>query len=346
MRKTWFDLKLATADTPAVISIYDNIGMWGVTAKDFIASLSTVAGDKLTLNINSPGGSVFDALAIFNALKQSGKDITVYVMGIAASAASYIAMVGNKIVMPDNTFMMVHNPLNAIYGNAADMREMADVLDKIGNSLVSTYVARTGLDDAKVRELLANESYLTAAECLELGFADEVAPAVEVTASFEREHMPEHIQALFKATSASDEGDANASDSQDDSEADIDEPTFAEQVEALAEKTEFSDLTATMLLDPSLDTIEKVKARLSEAREIKSLCVVAKAADKAAGFIASGKTLAEARTALCECLVASSESTTVDTTQSSSNKPISGACPSAVKTADMWATYQSRKPRS
>lgn len=330
MRKTWFDLKLATADTPAVISIYDDIGMWGVTAKDFIASLGTIAGDKLTLNINSPGGSVFDALAIFNALKQSGKDITVQVMGIAASAASYIAMVGNKIVMPENTFMMVHNPLNAIYGNAEDMREMADVLDKIGNSLVSTYSARTGLDDASVRDLLAKDSYLTASECLELGFADEVTPAVEVTASFEREHMPEHIQALFKKQEVVEE----------------DAPTFAEQVEAIAAKAGLSDYTAVMLLDPALDSVEKVKARVNEAREIKSLCVVARVADKAAGFIASGKTLAEARTALCECLVASSEQAGVDTTQSSSNKPISGACPSAVKTADMWATYQSRKPRS
>ena len=82
MRRNWYTMKAAAGDKPATISIYDEIGMWGVSAKDFITSFRAIEADKITLEINSPGGSVFDALAMFNALKNSGKDITVAVKSV------------------------------------------------------------------------------------------------------------------------------------------------------------------------------------------------------------------------------------------------------------------------
>ena len=336
MRKTWYDIKALANDT-AAISIYDEIGMWGVTAKDFIEGLSAVKAGVINLEINSPGGSVFDALAIFNALKNSGKQINVKVMGIAASAASYIAMVGDKITMPENTFMMVHNPLNAIYGNAADMREMADVLDKVGNSLVATYVARTGQSDAEIRDLLAKDSYLTAAECLELGFADEVTPAMKVTAKFEREHLPEHIQALFKTTE-----DKPAGEEPKPVEEVKEEPVaFATQIEAAATQAGLSAYSTMWALDASIDSMDKLQNRIKEAKEIVALCAVAKQPECAEGFIASGKTLTEARSLLCETLAKSDDKSRVDTTSQSSNKPTCGVQSSAVKTADIWAARRS-----
>ena len=93
------------------------------------------------MEINSPGGDVFAGLAIYNALKGSGKEIVVKVMGVAASAASLIAMAGDKIVMPKNTFLMVHNPWSVAMGNAEELRQTADTLDKIGESLKATYAA-------------------------------------------------------------------------------------------------------------------------------------------------------------------------------------------------------------
>ena len=339
MRRNWYDIKALANDT-AVISIYDEIGMWGVTAKDFIEGLSAVKAKSINLEINSPGGSVFDALAIFNALKNSGKQINVKVMGIAASAASYIAMVGDKITMPENTFMMVHNPLNAIYGNAADMREMADVLDKVGDSLVTTYVARTGQSDAEIRDLLAKDSYLTAAECLALGFADEVTPAVAVTAKFEREHLPEHIQALFKP-----EASSNAEVAAEVAEKPVvDEPeavAFATQIENAANQAGLSAYAAAWALDASIDNLDKLQNRIKDAKEILALCAVAKQPECAQGFIASGKTVAEARSLLCEVLAKSDDKSRIDTTTQSSDKPISGVQPSAVKTADIWAARRS-----
>jgi len=336
MRRNWYDIKAAANNKPAVISIYDEIGMWGITAKEFIADLNAIKDQTIELHINTPGGSVFDGLAMFNALKNSGKDITVRVMGIAASMGSYLAMVGSKIVMAENTFLMVHSPLNGLYGNAADMREMADVLDKIGATLASTYVARTGQSIDEINALLSKDTYLTAAECLALGFCDEVVPAIKATASFEREHLPEHIQALFKAESSGGDNpeDPDADDLPEDPPEDPVVDAFADQVVALATAAGLEAYAAAFALDAKLDTIDKVKARVAEAREINALCAVAKRPEDATAFISKGKTLAEARTALCDTLANSGE---VDTAPSSSNKPISGVQPSAVKTADIWA---------
>ena len=341
MRKTWYDVKAAAAGKPATISIFDDIGMWGITAKDFIASFRQITENDVVLELNTPGGSVFDALAMFNAMKTSGKNITVRVMGIAASAGSYLAMVGNKIIMPENTFMMVHNPLNAIYGNAAEMREMADVLDKIGNSLTATYVARTGKSDEEVRALLANDTYMTAAECLEHGFCDEVSPAVTATAKFEREHLPANIQALFKAVEP-DPLEQESFDEVDegDEPAETEAVAFADQVLALATDAGMAEFAPVMAVDPKLSTVELVKARLADAKEIRALCDVAKQPSMASKFISTGVSLADARTALCEALARSDDQAGVNTTQPSSEKPIIGTCQSAVKTADILAKYR------
>ncbi len=155
--KTWFTIK-ALADDSAEISIFDEIGMWGVSAKDFINDFRKVNAQKVTLLINSPGGSVFDGLAIYNVLRQSKADVTVKVMGLAASAASFIAMAGKKIVMPKNAFMMVHNPISGIFGNSDEMRKWADTVDKFTLSLIGIYAARTGKSEDEIKALLDAET--------------------------------------------------------------------------------------------------------------------------------------------------------------------------------------------
>lgn len=196
--RNWYSIKALASDA-AEIAIYDEIGMWGITAKDFIADLKKIDATKLNLSINSPGGSVFDGFAIFNALKASGKDITVTVVGIAASMASVIAMAGKKIKMPKNAMMMVHNAISGVYGDAENMREVADVLDKIDNSIVATYVARTGKSEEEVRALMADDTYMTAEEAVSIGFADELIDEMKVTACFELERLPENVKAMFQS---------------------------------------------------------------------------------------------------------------------------------------------------
>ena len=113
---SWFRMKASAADE-ADIYIYDEIGFWGVTARQFVSDLQAL-GDisHINLHINSPGGDVFEGIAIFNALKFHGAAITVHIDGIAASMASVIAMVGNPVVMPENTMMMIHYPSHYLMG--------------------------------------------------------------------------------------------------------------------------------------------------------------------------------------------------------------------------------------
>ena len=129
--KNWFTIKAAAKEGgTAEISIFDEINpYYGVTAKNFIDEFKakTANASKVTLAINSPGGDVFQGFAIYNALKNSGKEINVRVMGIAASMASVIAMAGNTIEMPKNAMMMVHNAITGIYGDAEELRDRAEI---------------------------------------------------------------------------------------------------------------------------------------------------------------------------------------------------------------------------
>ena len=138
--RSWYSI--CALNEGAEILIYDEIGAYGVSAKSFLADLGALPADApLELRLNSPGGSVFDAVAIYNALKRHEGTVTVTIDGIAASAASYIAMAGDTVVMPENAFLMIHDPSGMVMGNAGDMRSMAEALDKIAGSLVRGYAA-------------------------------------------------------------------------------------------------------------------------------------------------------------------------------------------------------------
>ena len=182
--KTWFTIRnAATADAPAEISIHDEIGSWGVSAKDFLAQLHSIAAaTPITLSIHSPGGEVFDGLAIYHALKARG-NVTVRIEGLAASMASVIAMAGTRIEMPRNAFLMIHNPSGIAMGDAADMRQLADLLDKIKSSLVAAYRDRTKKTDEDIMDMMDAETWLTGEEAVEHGFADATTDEVALSAS-------------------------------------------------------------------------------------------------------------------------------------------------------------------
>ena len=182
--KNWYSI--CALNEGAEISIYDEIGAYGVSAKAFLADLGKLP-DKapLTLRLNSPGGSVFDAVAIYNALQRHAGTVTVSIDGIAASAASYIAMAGDEIVMPENAFLMIHDPSGMVMGTAGDMRSMAEALDKIGASLLRGYAAKSSKPEAEIAILMAKETWLDASEALEMGFADTMSGPVRIAASFD-----------------------------------------------------------------------------------------------------------------------------------------------------------------
>lgn len=159
---------------------------WGdeVTPKQFWEDLQKL-GDIKTLNvyINSPGGDVFAGQAIYSMLKRHPATVTVYVDGLAASAASLVAMAGDRIVMPRNAMMMIHNPWTWAAGDANTLRAIADDLDKIRESLVAVYENRTGLDRERIIEMLDAETWMTAEEAVAMGFATEIEESKSVAAS-------------------------------------------------------------------------------------------------------------------------------------------------------------------
>lgn len=199
-KNNWFRMQAST-ENEAEIFIYDEIGYWGVTAKQFVADLKALGNiTHIRLHINSPGGDVFDGIAIFNALKFHGAAITVYIDGLAASMASVIAMVGNPVIMPENTMMMIHKPWGFAGGDADDMRDYADLLDKVESVLIPAYAAKTGKSHDEIAALLEDETWLTGEECLSQGFADQVTPSLQAMACIhskrieEFEKMPNSIR--------------------------------------------------------------------------------------------------------------------------------------------------------
>jgi ATP-dependent Clp protease protease subunit len=170
----------------AEVLIYDEIGAYGVSAKGFLAELGALPdGVPIDLRLNSPGGSVFDAVAIFNALTRHSGTITVWIDGIAASAASYVAMAGDEIVMPENAFLMIHDPSGIVMGTAADMRDMAATMDKIAGSMVRGYAVRSGKPEEEIATLMAAETWFDAKDALAAGLATRIAEPVRIAASFD-----------------------------------------------------------------------------------------------------------------------------------------------------------------
>jgi ATP-dependent protease ClpP protease subunit len=181
---SWYAIRALA--TGAEVVIYDEIGAYGVSAKGFLAELGALPdGTPLALRINSPGGSVFDAVAIYNAIKRHTGTVTVWIDGIAASAASYIAMAGDEVVMPENAFLMIHDPAGMVMGSATDMRAMAEALDKIKGSLLQGYAAKSGRLPEEIAPLMAAETWLDAKDALDLGFADRIAKPVRMAARFD-----------------------------------------------------------------------------------------------------------------------------------------------------------------
>lgn len=188
----------------AEIAIFDEIGGWGITARQFAQELSSYRDISLIkLYIHSPGGDVFEGMAIYNLIRNHPARVEVEVLGLAASMASVIAMAGDLIIMPENAMMMIHRPWGIQGGDADNMRRYADLLDKVEDTLVSAYTTKTGLTADAIKTMLAAETWLTGAEAVEQGFADQLAQPLQMAASLtskrieEFDHMPDQLKSLM-----------------------------------------------------------------------------------------------------------------------------------------------------
>ena len=332
MPKPWYSIKAAAADTDvAEVSILDAINDWyGVGARTFLTDFRALKQSKVRVYINSPGGSVTEALAIFNGMRASGKEIEVHVLGIAASAASYIAMAGDKIVMPANTLMFLHNPINGVYGNADDMRDMADTLDKFGEVLTATYMKRWKGEEQALLDVLKAETFLTAAECLGHGLCDEVVDEITAEARFDVDAMPEKVRALFARAApvaALPTPPAPAATG-----------VPAAEVEAIAAELGVPEFVAHLALDPKLTTAANVRAAAASIAEIVALCRVTGCSADAASHVRAGRTPSAVREAIVAARAAADEH--VDTTRPAAS--LNPPAPKQFNPFSLWADLNSK----
>ena len=294
--KSWYKIRARTSGTEVLI--YDEIGAYGVTAKGFLAELGALPDDAaIDLRLNSPGGSVFDAVAIYNALKRHTGEITVWIDGIAASAASYIAMAGDSIVMPENAFLMIHDPSGLVMGTAEDMRATAEALEKVKGSLIQGYAAKSGKADNEIAALMAAETWLDAKDALDLGFIDRIAEPVKLAASFDvarfRNAPPELVEA------ASEGGEPAAPEPQFEGVAEAN--TLPDPEHPAAEAPTMAASEATMA-----DTATVRAEAIAHARAVIDLCRLAGQPQMAGRFLEEDVGLDEVRNRL---LAAKAEAT-------------------------------------
>lgn len=178
-------VQAADKDAERTISVYDVIGQdyWtgeGVTAKRVAGALRALGAGPVTVNVNSPGGDMFEGLAIYNLLREHEGEVTVKVLGLAASAASVIAMAGDKVQIARAGFFMVHNAWVLAVGNRNDLTEIAATLKPFDDAMASIYAARTGADLKAMAKLMDAETWIGGQAAIDDGFADEFLPSDQV----------------------------------------------------------------------------------------------------------------------------------------------------------------------
>jgi ATP-dependent protease ClpP protease subunit len=171
--KSWYRIEnIAAAE--ADVYVYNDIGMYGVSAERFVAELNSITAPVINLHVNSYGGEVFDAFAMFNAIKAHPSTVICYVDGIAASAATYPVMASDEVRIAKNAFLMIHNPLVIAFGEAGDLRKEADFLDKLRESIANIYVDASGQNLATVTDWMDAETWFNAEEAMANGFATSI----------------------------------------------------------------------------------------------------------------------------------------------------------------------------
>lgn len=173
----WYRIRNAADTVEAELFLYDEVGGWmGATADQFVEDLAGVTSPNLRVRVNSPGGSVFEGLAIANALRAHPANVTVQVDGLAASIASVIAMAADQVVMAPQAMLMIHEASGLCMGDSAEMAKMAEVLDVISSNIADAYAAKAGGTSDEWRSAMREETWYKAQDAVDAGLADEVMP--------------------------------------------------------------------------------------------------------------------------------------------------------------------------
>ena len=183
-KKDWYKVE-ALSDDEAEVLIYDVIGWPFNDAGDLVRALAEMKQKTITVRINSPGGDVFDAMAIFNALQSHKSKVVTRIESLAASAASVIALAGKEVQAYKNAMVMIHEPWIYTAGNQYDLREMADILEKISGNMIDIYSGNSSVGKKEAKQMMKDETWLTAKEAKEKGFIDTIVDGKAAKAQFD-----------------------------------------------------------------------------------------------------------------------------------------------------------------
>lgn len=330
MKKTWY--RIRAARKTAEIRIYEEIGAWGITAKQFADDLAAL-GDLTAINvrINSPGGDVFEALAIHNALQRHPAKVTTYIDGLCASAATIIALAGDETHMVSNGMYMIHEPWTFAGGDAEAMQKSADLLNITAEQIVSMYARKTGLTSDELRAKMHVETWMTAQEALDEGFIDMIDEPLRVAAKAHDLSRFTHPPTMTKEaampgpnppTTPSPVTPTSPPPAPKSLQIEGTPPTAPVPVVPPADPVPPVDpverpmepvalarmclaknepgLTPILLATPHTET--QVTARLEQAASIRTLCAAVRLSDQADALIAAGKTTDQAKLALWDVL--------------------------------------------
>lgn len=199
-------IRASDDDQDRTISVYDVIGYdwWtgeGVTAKRVAAALRNMGSGPVTVNVNSPGGDMFEGLAIYNLLREHKGEVTVKVLGLAASSASIIAMAGDTIQIARAGFFMIHNGWVIVAGNRLELREIADWMEPFDKAMADIYSVRTSIDIASIQKKMDAETWIGGSDAVDQGFADELLQSDQVGSSDTKAsaHVMRRVEAAFRA---------------------------------------------------------------------------------------------------------------------------------------------------
>lgn len=281
MNKFW-EIKNVVQDESADIYIYNEISSWEwedtTSAQSFRKDLEALGNvKKLNVMINSPGGSVGDGLTIASLLQRHKAYVTAYVDGMACSIASVIACAADKLVMGRSSLLMIHNALTWTYGNAKDLRKQADDLDAVTGSLRQMYLMKAGdkLTEEKVIELMDNESWLSAKECVELGLCDEILETNKMVAKLPSKfkgmynNIPKELLNQMNEVNEMDKvenKETEVVETVEATETEVEEKT-EETVEPVVEETETTEETATETKEEVVDEKESKIEELEKTIE-------------------------------------------------------------------------------
>lgn len=328
----WYSITAAApegnADSKVIeVYVYGEIGAWGITAYQFIQDLKAADDgvSPVVVAFNTNGGDLFEGLAIHNALRRLGERCTGRVDGLAASAGSVAVCGAHRVIMRSTDFVMIHNPYTWVGGDAEDLRRVADVLDKAVEAMVAAYKAKApNIDDAELRRLINDESWLSASEALALGLADEVITDVKVQACVGQgsamaryRNTPQALLDQLKASK-----DEPSAPVVREPEADpaaptptaSDSTTLALMITTACTQAGISNLVEPLIASTKLADEATVQEALTRAKAVRDLCVAARLPEMTADFVKAGLDATAVRARLFDKLVGSGKGFEIDNT--------------------------------